>query len=109
MDWSGLAMGCGMHGLLRNAGCVGLNDLEHLFLATGTGLPFDRCLVGWTRMDMVGDWCLDVRWDDRWMDRDQNVGAAAGTGGLSRGPCGRVIGGDGGVGMTVFGLWPMAG
>ena len=38
MDWSGLAMGCGMHGLLRNAGCVGSNHLEHLFVAAGNGL-----------------------------------------------------------------------
>ena len=40
MDWSGFAMGCGMHGLLRNAGCVGWNHLEHLFVATGYGLTF---------------------------------------------------------------------
>ena len=36
-------------------------------------------------MDMVGDWCLDVRWDDRWMDRDQAVSAAAGAGGCHAG------------------------
>ena len=59
-------------------------------------------------MDMVGDWCLDVRWDDRWMDRDQDVGAAAGRGGVSCGSCGSRMSGDGGVGMTVFGEWPMA-
>ena len=59
-------------------------------------------------MDMVGDWCLDVRWDDRWMDRDQDVGAATGTGWLSCGVWGDCMGGDGGIDMTVFGEWPMA-
>ena len=59
-------------------------------------------------MDMVGDWCLDVRWDDRWMDRDQAVGAAASAEAVSRGFFGRVMGGDGGVGMTVLREWPMA-
>ena len=38
MDWSGFAMGCGMHGLLRNAGCMGWNHLEQLFVATGNGV-----------------------------------------------------------------------
>ena len=59
-------------------------------------------------MDMVGDWCLDVRWDDRWMDRDQSVGASAGTAEVSRGFCGSFMGGDGCVGMADFGDWPMA-
>ena len=39
-------------------------------------------------MDMVGDWCLDVRWDDRWMDRDQIVGSAACAGGCHAGLAG---------------------
>ena len=52
-------------------------------------------------MDIVGDWCLDVRWDDRWMDRDQTVGVAAGTAEVSRGFCGRVMGGDRCVGGSV--------
>ena len=38
MDWSGFVMGRGMHGLLRIAGCVGSNHLEHLFVAAGNGL-----------------------------------------------------------------------
>ena len=48
-------------------------------------------------MDMVGDWCLDVRWDDRWMDRDQSVGAAPGTGG----GCHAGLAGESGVVMVV--------
>ena len=52
-------------------------------------------------MDMVWDWCLDVRWDDRWMNRDQFVGLAAGTGGVLRGFCGDCMGGDRGVGVSV--------
>ena len=38
MDWSGFGMDCGMHGLLRNGGCVGWIHREHLFVAAGIGL-----------------------------------------------------------------------
>ena len=40
MDWSGFGMGCGLHGLLRNTGCVCSNHLEHFIVAVGNGLTF---------------------------------------------------------------------
>ena len=71
------------------------------------------------------DWLIDVWWAGHgwawlgigdWMCDGMIVGWIGisewvlwqGAGGVSRGPCGRVMGGDGCVSMTVLGEWPMA-
>ena len=44
MDWSGFAMGCGMHGLLCNAGYAGRSSILG-FWYTRCLLAADPCLV----------------------------------------------------------------